>query len=244
METHHPHHVTHKKKWTEYLLEFLMLFLAVFLGFIAENIREHSVEANRAKEFASLMLTDLKNDSAYVSELTTFENLKVKRADSLLDLLSTETFMSNNRMLVYYFNHVGTLIDFNPAFPVNFEQIKNSGSIRYYKNKQLVSELSFLNRHMQTTTQVYEAHNQFILQQLTPFSIQHLNTLQFDILSRKVLVADPDIFDWNKKEAIILANKVNLVKTYDLFFINRFLKICQEKINQLILLIEKEYHLK
>jgi hypothetical protein len=33
METHHPHHVTHKKKWTEYLLEFFMLFLAVFLSF-------------------------------------------------------------------------------------------------------------------------------------------------------------------------------------------------------------------
>ena len=38
MEIHkHPHHVTQKKKWEEYLLEFLMLFLAVFLGFLAEN---------------------------------------------------------------------------------------------------------------------------------------------------------------------------------------------------------------
>ena len=38
MEVHkHPHHVTHKKKWAEYLLEFFMLFLAVFLGFLAEN---------------------------------------------------------------------------------------------------------------------------------------------------------------------------------------------------------------
>ncbi len=33
MEVHkHPHHVTHKKKWGEYLLEFFMLFFAVFLG--------------------------------------------------------------------------------------------------------------------------------------------------------------------------------------------------------------------
>ena len=51
MEVHkHPHHVTHKKKWGEYLLEFLMLFLAVFLGFVAENIREHKVEREREKE--------------------------------------------------------------------------------------------------------------------------------------------------------------------------------------------------
>ena len=41
MEVHkHPHHVAHKKKWGEYLLEFFMLFLAVFLGFAAENVRE------------------------------------------------------------------------------------------------------------------------------------------------------------------------------------------------------------
>lgn len=25
MEVHHPHHVAHKKKWTEYLLEFYAL---------------------------------------------------------------------------------------------------------------------------------------------------------------------------------------------------------------------------
>ena len=45
MEVHkHPHNVTHPKKWSEYLLEFLMIFLAVTLGFIAENIHEHSLE--------------------------------------------------------------------------------------------------------------------------------------------------------------------------------------------------------
>ena len=33
MEVHkHPHHVMHKKKWSEYLLEFFMIFFAVFLG--------------------------------------------------------------------------------------------------------------------------------------------------------------------------------------------------------------------
>ena len=48
MEVHkHPHHITHKKKWGEYLLEFFMLFLAVFLGFVAENFREHQVEHQR-----------------------------------------------------------------------------------------------------------------------------------------------------------------------------------------------------
>src|SRR5215468_190843 len=52
MEVHkHPHHVMHKKKWTEYLLEFSMLFLAVFLGFIAENIRENITDHDRDKQY-------------------------------------------------------------------------------------------------------------------------------------------------------------------------------------------------
>src|SRR3954468_5958326 len=53
MEVHkHPHHVTHKKKWGEYLLEFFMLFLAVFLGFVAENIRESNADHEREKQYA------------------------------------------------------------------------------------------------------------------------------------------------------------------------------------------------
>jgi hypothetical protein len=59
MELHHPHHPTHKKKWSEYIIEFIMLFTAVFLGFVAENIREHAVEQNRAKEFAASLVHDL-----------------------------------------------------------------------------------------------------------------------------------------------------------------------------------------
>src|SRR4051794_32456759 len=52
MEVHkHPHHVTRKKKWGEYLLEFLMIFLAVTMGFFAEQIREGFVESRHEKEY-------------------------------------------------------------------------------------------------------------------------------------------------------------------------------------------------
>jgi len=61
MEEHkHLYHVTHKKKWAEYLLEFFMLFLAVFLGFTAENVREHLSEKNKAYRLAKSLENDLK----------------------------------------------------------------------------------------------------------------------------------------------------------------------------------------
>lgn len=65
MEPHVHSHTHHDKKWKDYLLEFIMIFLAVFLGFVAENIREHIVEQNRATQYAELLITDLKNDTAY-----------------------------------------------------------------------------------------------------------------------------------------------------------------------------------
>jgi hypothetical protein len=62
MEVHHPHHPTHKKKWSEYIIEFVMLFAAVTLGFFAENIREHIAENNKKKELMNIVSLDLQRD--------------------------------------------------------------------------------------------------------------------------------------------------------------------------------------
>lgn len=84
MEVHkHPHHVMHKKKWNEYLLEFLMLFLAVFLGFLAENFREHEVEREREKQYMESFIYDLQNDTANLSQGFPLKNERIKAIDSL-----------------------------------------------------------------------------------------------------------------------------------------------------------------
>ena len=71
-ETH-----TARKKWTHYLWEFLMLFLAVFCGFLAENFREHQVEQNRAKQYVKSFYEDLKNDTARINTLITYDEEKI-----------------------------------------------------------------------------------------------------------------------------------------------------------------------
>ena len=105
MEVHkHPHHVTHKKKWGEYLLEFFMLFLAVFLGFVAENFREHSVEKNREKEYVRSMIEDLKTDSAFLHE-TINERIPyhIEWMDSLEHLLKAPATKNNDRLIYQAF---------------------------------------------------------------------------------------------------------------------------------------------
>ena len=87
MEIHHPHHITHKKKFGEYLLEFFMLFLAVFLGFLAENIREHRVETNREIEYIKSLTEDLGDDIHNLDSMIVFEQRGLEQLDTLIDLL-------------------------------------------------------------------------------------------------------------------------------------------------------------
>jgi hypothetical protein len=68
MEVHHPHHPTHKKKWSEYILEFVMLFAAVTLGFFAENVREHQIIEQKTHQNLESVVLDLKEDSVLIQD--------------------------------------------------------------------------------------------------------------------------------------------------------------------------------
>jgi len=90
MEVHkHPHHVMHKKKWNEYLLEFFMLFLAVFLGFVAENIRENIVEHEREKQYMESFITDLQNDTATLIAGFRLKDQRIEAIDSVFLFFET-----------------------------------------------------------------------------------------------------------------------------------------------------------
>src|SRR5262245_12335887 len=85
MEVHHPHHLAHKKKWSEYLLEFLMLFLAVFLGFTAENIRERKIERHREHQFIESLAQDVKADTANAQLVIDEFTRRLINLDSLIN---------------------------------------------------------------------------------------------------------------------------------------------------------------
>ena len=143
MEVHkHPHHPAHKKKWGEYLLEFLMLFLAVFLGFIAENIREHYVERHRAKEYAQSLYNDLKKDSADLHRAIGFKQWQNKNLDSLITFMSDPNFQKHTREIYYYscFANLPNLF-FSPS-DITVQQLRNSGSLRYFTSVELYNTLS------------------------------------------------------------------------------------------------------
>lgn len=143
MEVHkHPHHVTHKKKWGEYLLEFSMLFLAVFLGFVAENIRETSVERHQEKEYMRLMVEDLKKDTANINAMVTGNRILIMGLDTLLDLLSgpQQDQLNHRRIFIYSLKYTYWYM------PIQFSeltltQLKSSGGFRLIKDKNITGAM-------------------------------------------------------------------------------------------------------
>jgi len=139
MEVHkHPHHVSHKKKWNEYLLEFFMLFLAVFLGFVAENQREHIVEHEREKTYVARLLLDLRGDSAiFHSRILQFEQRQKDQAHffkTMSNANCTDSAMVSSFLALVH--------SWNPEFTTaTYNQMKTSGGLRYIRNDEVTTEL-------------------------------------------------------------------------------------------------------
>jgi len=139
MEVHHHAH-TPGKKWTHYFWEFLMLFLAVTLGFFVENQREHYIEHVRAKEFSKTLVKDLQSDTAAIHSIKRTAEIYIDIADSLLALNKKRLEGQVTSQFSFYtrFMYWTAPITWNRS---TFEQIKNSGSLRYFKNYQLLEKM-------------------------------------------------------------------------------------------------------
>jgi hypothetical protein len=142
MEVHkHPHHVTHKKKWGEYVLEFLMLFLAVFLGFIAENQREHLVEHNREKRYMENLYLDLKKDSTSIQTELRLRKSEVLWCDSLIKDLGTPDNLSHPASIYYYAYSITSSRVFGPS-TTTISQLKYSGSMRLIRKSIVIDSVN------------------------------------------------------------------------------------------------------
>ena len=143
MEVHkHPHHVTHKKKWPEYLLEFFMLFLAVFLGFLAENFREHQVATEKEKVHMENVLEDLKADTAIYNNYTKNNKVLFKLIDTMIYLVKSPERKQHIAELAYTARMI--LPKYKPLYITDrtYDQMKSSGDLRLIRSKQVANNIS------------------------------------------------------------------------------------------------------
>ncbi|MDQ6756374.1 MAG: hypothetical protein M3004_05520 [Bacteroidota bacterium] len=143
MEVHkHPHHVTHQKKWTEYLLEFFMLFLAVTLGFFAESIREGRVERSHEKAYIKSLNEDLQTD------ITTNQNEIKSIPERIIRIDSLKMFLNSGDINqhandIYFLSRQIQRATFSLLNDRTLVQLRNAGGMRIIENKQLSDSIFY-----------------------------------------------------------------------------------------------------
>ena len=146
MEVHHPHHPTHKKKWSEYIIEFVMLFAAVTLGFFAENVREHQIIEHKTHQNLQSIILDLKKDSLLIQQrIKEYENASIY-LDKLNDIYLE--YQNNTLSKNEYLDKVLLISDsliFGNSFYINNSSYKNtiaSGSFSNINSTELKRTIS------------------------------------------------------------------------------------------------------
>jgi len=242
MEVHkHPHHVTHKKKWGEYFLEFLMLFLAVFLGFVAENIREHTIENKRAKQFAVSLLSDIKADTAALHLALSYGNKKIKGVDGLIAQIEQPKEKWKDTLVYTYMGLAGRTRPFKHNSGT-YEQIKASGSLRYFK-QELTDLLNQYDVQAKKTAVREDIHQNYASNLLNPFVFQVVDIRPVIQIQDGRLPTHPLVFRKTDAETIALwINYAAVVQSTQERTVVEY-NIMLAKANQIISALQKEYHL-
>lgn len=148
MEVHHHPQLNHDRKpWKEYLLEGLMIFLAVTMGFFAETARERISENSQGKELARSLYQEAYADSVNMQYRLTLRQDKEDQIyyfrkyvkDSSLVNLSPHFYPS-----FFWTFEVVSIIQFTPNDGI-LNQLRNSGSLRYFRSIGLQNAISNLN---------------------------------------------------------------------------------------------------
>jgi len=141
---HHPH--AERKQFIEYFLEGLMIFMAVTLGFIAENIRENISENHKAKELAESLYQEVYADSVDIQKKMEVRIRKEKELDYFIDFVRDSSFTNVSDRFYRCFTWSTLIVSttlFEPADGM-LNQLRNSGSLRYFKNNEIQAEIGQL----------------------------------------------------------------------------------------------------
>jgi hypothetical protein len=162
MEVHHPHHPTHKKKWSEYIIEFVMLFAAVTLGFLAENLREHQIMNHRVEQNKIAILKDLQADSADISRVIAVEDSCIKRYNRINNYLYlAKTKKITQAQLIDSIKNTPQFIAYSTTLYMNnssFKNMQSSGLLSYVEEGELKNTLA---SYYEVDFKSIEAANEF-----------------------------------------------------------------------------------
>jgi hypothetical protein len=253
MEVHkHPHHLTHKKKWPEYLLEFLLLFLAVLLGFIAENFREHSLEGRKEKEYIKSIIKDLKTDSANLSFIIhTYMPAVNSWVDSCVSLLESSGAVIDERIIYQAVENATLWRHFYPN-QRTLTQLKNSGNFILISDRDAIDGiLDYDNRSnnyilLNNTIRIYEHDVDTTQLRFTDYKIVrqifNIQSKGQDFLSLTDIPMNARLTNFQSGNRKVFSDKLKQMNIQQGIMLGQYQSLYNQSI-ELIHLLKKEYHL-
>jgi hypothetical protein len=193
MEVHHPHHPTHKKKWSEYILEFFLLFTAVTLGFFAENLREHQVEIHKTEKSLKTLYLNIQKDSILFSTAIP----KRKKIDSLYEVILKYYGKGElkNHLLESY-TLIGQIS--NRSMPsinnMALDEVKNTGRLNFIEDDKLINAI----QNYSHFTKILESRE---LREEN-FLSQFIDPIRFKFFEQTIL------FNLNYDEAYVIGDSI------------------------------------
>jgi hypothetical protein len=244
MDVHHQPHIHHKKRWKDYIFEFFMLFLAVSASFLVENLREHYVEHQRAKEYAAMLRKDLASDTVIINIIVAFRNEQAKRYDSLRGIMDSVPFEKiNQRQFLLLAAQAGKYLHLLPNNGT-LQQLKSSGALRYFKDTALVYTLTSYEEDLKHGEYVQSEEKDYYTNQVIPFKLTHFNSK----------LAEPGIpaarnypnemmIDFDKKAMMQFSNLLERSVSFNRLLGEESFSRHKKKATALIKMLDEEYRL-
>ena len=204
------HSVLHyDKSWKGYLFEFILLFLAVFLGFLTESYRDNIGEKQQAEELAHNFYDELIADSTSIRWYIHARFEKDTALIALKNYVLDSSFEKVSRAYVRNY-YVGLFLNsrFEPT-DVLLEQLKNSGSLRYFKSKELQRLTGSLSECIARMRQADQSDADFVDNQIVPFHIEHGDQKFYDRITHDGAKSFGDFIDILAKDSVKMDYKMN-----------------------------------
>ncbi len=238
----HAHTHTPRKKWTHYFWEFLMLFFAVFCGFMAENQREHYVEHQREKKYAIQLISDLRADSAFFVWMARGLDSNIVWHKEFEKIMSSSSATDHD--IVKGYIKLQAFFSMN-ATTATYSEMKSSGSFRYMQNTELTRVLKkYYEGSLSFLKIAEEGAYDFFTNHIDPFTLKHFRMTDIDLINTKLLTDSPVFLQRNKDSEIGLMNIMGMYKANLVLYLERGVMPAKKRVNEIIELLKKEYHLK
>ena len=245
MEVHHSQGITHQKKWTEYLLEFLMLFFAVFLGFIAENVRENSIERHREKEYVVSMIADMNRDITQLDSLNTKRQLKQQMIDSIILILDMPDPNLYGNQLYYFARWMPRPLRIITS-DGTMQQLKNAGNLRLIRSRKAVDAIMEYDQLVRFGIISVEDREESLIQQTYPSLKKVFDTRIFEKMVSGMRInryeGTPKLLHGDKESLNEFYSHIHFLKNVNSYSIE-FAEKRKKMALQVIEVLRQEYNL-